>query len=175
MSRVPGAGAAIPGGYGPAGAHSFTAGLGPAQRGGTGEKGVSLPRPMNPLVLTALGPAGVRSQSQASSRAGCLSHPLSTLDPGGCWPASSPPLWGRCAPCLSYCGHCTSAQEPRHPVHVDSCSSSSSGSVRLHQCLRAPLPGWPPLSLCCLPGWRSHADLSQALPCSPSHPTCCPG
>lgn len=110
MSRVPGAGAAIPGGYGPAGAHSSTAGLGPAQRGGTGEKGVSLPRPMNPLVLTALGPAGVRSQSQASSRAGCLSHPLSTLDPGGCWPASSPPLWGRCAPCLSCCGHCTSAQ-----------------------------------------------------------------
>ena len=65
---------------------------------------------MNPLVLTALGPAGVRSQSQASSRAGCLSRPLSTLDPGGCWPASSPPLWGRCAPCRSGCGRCASAQ-----------------------------------------------------------------
>ena len=65
--------------------------------------------------------------------------------------------------------------EPRHPVHVGSCSSSSSGSVRSHQCLRAPLPGWPPPSLCRLPGWRSHADPSQALPCSLSYPTCCPG
>ena len=61
--------------------HSSTAGLGSAQHGGPGEKGASLPHPGNPLVLTALGPAGVRSQSQASSRAGRLSHPLSTLDP----------------------------------------------------------------------------------------------
>ena len=81
----------------------------------------------HPLVLTALCPTGVRSQSQASSHAGRLSHSLSTLDTGGRWPASSPPLWGRCAPWLGWhlshtpvgagmpralfrCGHCTSAQ-----------------------------------------------------------------
>lgn len=103
------------------------AGLGSAQHGGTGENGASLPCPGNPLVLTALCPTGVRSQSQASSHAGCLSHPLSTLDPGGRWPASSPPLWGRRAlwlgwhlsrtpvgsgvPCALFsCRHCASAQ-----------------------------------------------------------------
>ncbi|XP_055280316.1 ladinin-1-like [Moschus berezovskii] len=67
VSRGPGAGAAVPG-------------------GGLGKKGVPAPPhppcPGNPLVLTALGPAGVRSQCQAGSRAGPLSCLLSTLDLG---------------------------------------------------------------------------------------------
>ena len=91
------------------------------------------------------------------------------------WLASFPhPCWGRHAPCLVQMRALHICTEPHHPVHADSCSSSSS-SIRWHQCLCVPLPGWPPPSLCHLPGWRSRADPSQALPCSPSHPTCCPG
>ena len=132
--------------------------------------------PQEPLVLTTLGPtAGVRSQSQASSCASCLSCPLSALDLGGRWPASSPhPCGGRRALCLVWLRALRVCTQPRHSVHTDSCSSSSSGAViSVH--LSAPLPGWPPTSLRHLPGWRSRADPSQALPCSPSRPTCCPG
>ena len=167
----PGAGAAVPGERGPVGAHTSTAGLGSAQHGGTGEKGVSLPHPGNPLVLTAFGPAGVRSQPQASSCASHLSRPRSALDPGGRWLASSPqPCGCRRAPRLVWLRAlrvCTASPPCPH-------GSSSSGAVGWHRCLRAPLLA-PPPSLHCLPGWRSRADPSQALPCSPSRPACCPG
>uniref|UniRef100_A0A8C6DF17 Ladinin 1 n=1 Tax=Moschus moschiferus TaxID=68415 RepID=A0A8C6DF17_MOSMO len=175
VSRGPGAGAAVPGVHRPAGTHSSTAGLGFFPRGAWGKRGVPAPPhppcPRNPLVLTALGPAGVRSQCQAGSRAGPLSCLLSALDPGGRWPASSPPRWGRRAlwqacpvawPASSPhpCGGRRAPRpvrlralhicpQPRHPVHADSCSSSSSRTVRSHRCLRAPLPGWPPPSLRC--------------------------
>lgn len=95
VSVGPGAGVAVSREFGLAGADSSTASLGFAQRGGPGEKGASLHCPGKPLILTALGPAGVRSQSQASSHGGHLSRPLPALDPGGHWPASSPPLWSR--------------------------------------------------------------------------------
>ena len=71
---------------------------------------------------------GVRSQSQASSCASCLSCPLSALDLGGRWPASSPhPCGGRRALCLVWLRALRVCTQPRHSVHTDSCSSSSSG------------------------------------------------
>ena len=81
VSGGPGAGAAVPGESGQlVPSPPCRPGLCPAW-GAWGKGSVPGP-PQEPLVLTTLGPtAGVRSQSQASSRAGRLSRPLSTLDP----------------------------------------------------------------------------------------------
>ncbi|XDB53105.1 hypothetical protein AB1E18_006628 [Capra hircus] len=147
---------------------------GPTEPGDAAGVGSWQEAPVEEEARAPTGCRGVRSQSQASSRTGLLSCPLSTLDPRGCWPASSSPSGAGVPRALSVCGHCVSAQSlatlstwtPALPPPL---------SIRSHQCLRAPLPGWPPPSLCRLPGWRSHADPSQALPCSLSYPTCCPG
>ena len=83
--------------------------------------------------------------------------PLGQVCPAPCPAAGTARLHAASPPCPP----CPRGQPPPGPAgHT---------GVSLH------LSGWPPPSLCCLPGWRSRTDPSRALPHCPSRPTCCPG
>ncbi|XP_069429818.1 uncharacterized protein [Ovis canadensis] len=83
---------------------------GPTEPGDAAGVGSWQEAPVEEEARAPAGCRGVRSQSQASSRTGLLSCPLSTLDPRGCWPASSSPSGAGVPRALSICGHCVSAQ-----------------------------------------------------------------
>lgn len=83
--------------------------------------------------------------------------PLGQVCPAPCPAAGTARLHAASPPCPP----CPRGQPPPGPAgHT---------GVSLH------LSGWPPPSLCCLPGWRSRTDPSRALPHCPSRSTCCPG
>lgn len=110
--------------------------------------------------------------------AGILSAPLGQVCPVA-WLASSPhPCGGRCALCLVRLRALRICTQPRHPVHTDSCSSSSLGlsgctGVSVHLSQAGP---HRPCATCQAGGAAPRTCLAplHALPAALAKPSCAP-